>query len=60
MTTYSPPLDDSVVTQISVCTEAVNLAKAIQAGLDVVNAVPDPMVNTLGEGKGWYQGKVAV
>jgi|tagenome__1003787_1003787.scaffolds.fasta_scaffold20985097_5 hypothetical protein len=47
MTTYSLPLDDSVAMQIDVDTEAANLAEAIQAGLDAVNAVPDLRVSTL-------------
>jgi hypothetical protein len=47
MTTYSLPLDNSDVTQIDADTEAANLAEAIQAGLDAVNAVPDLRVSTL-------------
>lgn len=47
MTAVSLPLDDSVVTRIDVDTEAANLAEAIQAGLDAVQAVPDLTVGAL-------------
>lgn len=45
MTTIS--LDDFVVTQLDVDTEAANLAEAIQSGLNAVETVPDLAVNSL-------------